>query len=42
MLERRADRLSLALAAPVRAITPGQSGALYGSGDRLLGGGVIA
>jgi tRNA-specific 2-thiouridylase len=42
VLEGRADRLSLALAAPVRAITPGQSGALYGSGDRLLGGGVIA
>jgi tRNA-specific 2-thiouridylase len=34
--------LSLALAAPVRAITPGQSGVLYGPGSRVLGGGVIA
>lgn len=32
--------LVLELAAPVRAITPGQSGALY-DGSRLLGGGVI-
>jgi tRNA-specific 2-thiouridylase len=35
------EHLDLALAEPVRAITPGQSGAVYGSGDRLLGGGVI-
>jgi tRNA-specific 2-thiouridylase len=41
VLDRAADRLTLALDAPVRAITPGQSGALYGSSDRLLGGGVI-
>jgi tRNA-specific 2-thiouridylase len=34
--------VDLALAAPVRAITPGQSGVLYGPGDQLLGGGVIA
>jgi tRNA-uridine 2-sulfurtransferase len=34
--------LELALADPVRAIAPGQSGALYGPADRLLGGGVIA
>jgi tRNA-uridine 2-sulfurtransferase len=34
--------LDLALAQPVRAITPGQSGVLYGSGGRVLGGGVIA
>lgn len=34
--------LSLRLAEPVRAITPGQSGALYDEGGRLLGGGVIA
>jgi len=36
------DRLELALSAPVRAITPGQSGALYDATGRLLGGGVIA
>ena len=34
--------LTLKLAEPVRAITPGQSGALYDGGARLLGGGVIA
>ena len=34
--------LELALAEPVRAITPGQSGVLYGAGGRVLGGGVIA
>jgi tRNA-specific 2-thiouridylase len=34
-------RLVLELAQPVRAITPGQSGALY-DGSRLLGGGVIS
>jgi tRNA-specific 2-thiouridylase len=33
--------LDLALAVPVRAITPGQSGVLYGDGGRVLGGGVI-
>ena len=33
--------LELALAVPVRAITPGQSGVLYGAGARVLGGGVI-
>ena len=33
--------LTLDLAEPVRAITPGQSGALY-AGTQLLGGGVIA
>ncbi len=38
----RDDRLALRLAEPVRAITPGQSGALYGEDGRLLGGGVIA
>jgi tRNA U34 2-thiouridine synthase MnmA/TrmU len=36
------DALELALALPVRAITPGQSGVLYGAGGRVLGGGVIA
>jgi tRNA-specific 2-thiouridylase len=34
--------LELALDAPVRAIAPGQSGAVYGAEGRLLGGGVIA
>ena len=34
--------LTLDLAEPVRAITPGQSGALYDAEGRLLGGGVIA
>lgn len=34
--------LELTLAEPVRAITPGQSGVLYGDGGRVLGGGVIA
>ena len=36
------DSLDLALAAPVRAITPGQSGVLYGQAGRVLGGGVIS
>jgi tRNA-specific 2-thiouridylase len=35
------DHLELALAEPVRAITPGQSGVVYGGDDRVLGGGVI-
>ena len=41
VLERQDDRLSLALETPVRAITPGQSGVLYGPVGRVLGGGVI-
>jgi tRNA-specific 2-thiouridylase len=36
------DRMELLLARPVKAITPGQSGVLYGDGGRVLGGGVIA
>jgi len=36
-----ADMVALELAEPVRAITPGQSGALYDAAGRLLGGGVI-
>jgi tRNA-uridine 2-sulfurtransferase len=35
------DAVELALAEPVRAITPGQSGVLYDAADRLLGGGLI-
>jgi tRNA-uridine 2-sulfurtransferase len=34
--------LALDLAQPVRAITPGQSGALYDADSRLLGGGIIS
>ena len=41
VLERSDGRLDLALETPVRAIAPGQSGVLYGSGGRVLGGGVI-
>ena len=37
-----ARRLALDLAQPVRAITPGQSGALYDANGRLLGGGIIS
>ena len=33
--------LDLVLEEPVRAITPGQSGVLYATDDRVLGGGVI-
>jgi tRNA-uridine 2-sulfurtransferase len=36
------DALTLDLTEPVRAITPGQSGALYDGAGRLLGGGIIA
>jgi tRNA-specific 2-thiouridylase len=35
------DHLTLALATPGRAITPGQSGVLY-RGEHMLGGGVIS
>jgi len=41
VLEGDENSLSLALATPVRAITPGQSGVLYGAEGRVLGGGVI-
>ncbi len=34
--------IELALAVPVRAIAPGQSGVLYGANGRVVGGGVIA
>ena len=33
--------LELVLSSPIRAITPGQSGVLYGADDRVLGDGVI-
>ena len=36
-----AGGLNLVLSAPIRAITPGQSGVLYGADERVLGGGVI-
>jgi tRNA U34 2-thiouridine synthase MnmA/TrmU len=42
VLKRGAESLDLALAIPVRAITPGQSGVLYQTDGRVLGGGVIA
>ncbi len=41
VIGRRDDGLSLALALPVRAITPGQSGVLYSAEGQVLGGGVI-
>src|SRR2546421_78936 len=40
--EQVGGAITLDLAQPVRAITPGQSGALYDADGRLLGGGVIA
>ena len=42
VLDRVTESLDLALAVPVRAITPGQSGVLYQTDGRVLGGGVIA
>jgi tRNA-specific 2-thiouridylase len=41
VIETGPDAIGLALEESVRAITPGQSGVLYGAGDRVLGGGVI-
>jgi tRNA-specific 2-thiouridylase len=41
VVAREGEALDLALAVPLRAITPGQSGVLYGVGGRVLGGGVI-
>jgi tRNA-uridine 2-sulfurtransferase len=41
VVERGDDSVVLALMTPVRAITPGQSGVLYGLEGRVLGGGVI-
>jgi tRNA-uridine 2-sulfurtransferase len=41
VMGRTDDGIRLALATPIRAITPGQSGVLYGDHDQVLGGGVI-
>jgi tRNA-specific 2-thiouridylase len=41
VIHRGDDSVVLALTSPVRAITPGQSGVLYGPEGRVLGGGVI-
>jgi tRNA-specific 2-thiouridylase len=41
VIERDDDCVVLALTTSVRAITPGQSGVLYGPEARVLGGGVI-
>jgi tRNA-specific 2-thiouridylase len=41
VLSAGAGRMELALATPVRAITPGQSGVLYAPDGQVLGGGVI-
>ena len=41
VLARDGGVVELALATPVRAITPGQSGVMYSADGRLLGGGVI-
>jgi tRNA-specific 2-thiouridylase len=41
VVERGDDSVALALVTPIKAITPGQSGVLYGSEGRVLGGGVI-
>jgi tRNA-specific 2-thiouridylase len=38
---RTDDGVSLLLDVPARAISPGQSGVLYGPGEQVLGGGVI-
>ena len=42
VIDNDPNAVELALETPVRAITPGQSGVLYGPGGRVLGGGVIA
>jgi tRNA-specific 2-thiouridylase len=42
VLSTEGETITLGLEAPVRAISPGQSGVLYGSDGQVLGGGVIA
>jgi tRNA-specific 2-thiouridylase len=42
VLAAGSDQMELALATPVRAITPGQSGVLYAADGQVLGGGVIS
>jgi tRNA-specific 2-thiouridylase len=42
VLSAGAETVSLGLERPVRAISPGQSGVLYGPDGQVLGGGVIA
>jgi tRNA-specific 2-thiouridylase len=41
VVESGTNGLRLTLGAPVRAVTPGQSGVLFDAADRVLGGGVI-
>jgi tRNA-specific 2-thiouridylase len=41
VVARTDDSIVLALASPVRAITPGQSGVMYSTAGQVLGGGVI-
>jgi tRNA-specific 2-thiouridylase len=42
VLSAGGETVSLGLERPVRAISPGQSGVLYGPDGQVLGGGVIA
>ena len=42
VLSTGGETITLGLETPVRAISPGQSGVLYGGDGQVLGGGVIA